>query len=110
MATKPTPKKSSAKNAKSAPREERGVVRTLLRNIVLAVSLLIIVLFVTNILLGILTRHGQNKDVPNFIGSPIAEAHLMAENEKLEIIVKAFWDETILASGNASMNLFTDPE
>jgi hypothetical protein len=87
MATKPTPKKSSAKNAKSAPREERGVVRTLLRNIVLAVSLLIIVLFVTNILLGILTRHGQNKDVPNFIGSPIAEAHLMAENEKLEIIV-----------------------
>lgn len=62
-------------------------MRTLLRNIVLAVSLLIIVLFVTNILLGILTRHGQNKDVPNFIGSPIAEAHLMAENEKLEIIV-----------------------
>lgn len=88
MATKPTPKKSSANKAKSgASEKERGVVSTLLRNIVLAVSLLIIVLFVTNILLGILTRHGQNKDVPNFIGSPIAEAHLMAENEKLEIIV-----------------------
>lgn len=87
MATKPTPKKSSANKAKSAPKRERGVVRTLLRNIVLAVSLLIIVLFVTNILLGILTRHGQNKDVPNFIGSPLAEAHLMAEDEQLEIIV-----------------------
>lgn len=88
MATKPTSKKSSANKAKSgASEKERGVVSALLRNIVLAVSLLIIVLFVTNILLGILTRHGQNKDVPNFIGSPIAEAHLMAENEKLEIIV-----------------------
>lgn len=88
MATKPTPKKSTSKrSAKSASVEERSVAKTLLRNIVLAVSLLIIVLFVANIMLGIVTRHGQNKDVPNFIGSHISEAHLMADKGQLEIIV-----------------------
>lgn len=58
-----------------------------MRNVVLAVSLLIIVLFVVNILLGIITRHGQNKDVPNFVGATIEDARHMARKGRLEIIV-----------------------
>lgn len=88
MATKPTPKKSTAtKKSKSTAPKERSVIGSLVRNITLAASLLIIVLFVVNILLNILTRHGQNKDVPNFVGSPIEEAHSMAERGELEIVV-----------------------
>ena len=88
MATKPTPKKSAPKTQpKGEAPKERGVLVTLIRNSVLAVSLLIIALFVVNIMLGIFTRHGQNKDVPNFIGAPLTEARLMAENGELEIIV-----------------------
>ena len=88
MATKPTPKKSSQKkNNKVETNKERGVVGTLLRNCVLAVSLLVIVIVVTNILLAIFTRHGQNKDVPNFIGDHIEEAQLVAQKGHLEIVV-----------------------
>ena len=91
MATKPTPKRKPSTQAKKGAKEnknnERGVVRTMLRNVVLAASLLVIVLFVVSILLSILTRHGQNKDVPNFIGSTVVEAQRSAQRGKLEIIV-----------------------
>ncbi|MBO7300621.1 MAG: PASTA domain-containing protein [Tidjanibacter sp.] len=87
MATKPTPKKSSQRNKKAETNKERSVVGSLFRNCVLAVSLLIIALFVTNITLSIFTRHGQNKDVPNFIGEHIEEAHLVAQKGRLEIVV-----------------------
>lgn len=72
---------------KAAPKRERSVAGALLRNVVLAVSLLVIILFVVNILLGIITRHGQNKDVPNFVGSTLVDAERMAHKGKLEIIV-----------------------
>ncbi len=92
MATKPTQKKSSAEHKSSENKsqnrqKERSVLGTLIRNGILAISLLVIAIFVINILLGIFTRHGQNKDVPNFIGTHIEEAHLMAEKGALEIIV-----------------------
>lgn len=81
-------KKATKKATKKAnPKGERSVACALLRNVVLAVSLLIIVLFVVNILLGIITRHGQNKDVPNFVGSTLVDAERMAHKGKLEIIV-----------------------
>ena len=84
---KPQAKRSTAGRRAAKNVKERGVARTLVRNGVLAVSLLIIALFVVNLLLGIFTRHGQNKDVLNFIGVTVEEAESMARKGKLEIIV-----------------------
>lgn len=66
---------------------ERGVAGTLVRNIIIAVSLLVVGLFVVNLLLAIVTRHGSNKDVPNFIGSNVEQAEKMARKGRLQIIV-----------------------
>lgn len=79
-----SPKKSTNNAAK---KHERTGFQSLLRNIVLAVSLLVIVLFVVNIVLGIITRHGANKDVPNFVGATVEQAEDMARKGRLEIIV-----------------------
>lgn len=81
---KKTPSKATKKTTQ---KREKGVVRSLLRNIVLAVSLLVIVLFVVSIFLGIFTRHGMNKDVPNFVGSTLVDAERGARKGKLEIVV-----------------------
>mgnify|MGYP003309014896 CR=1 FL=1 len=81
MATKPTPKKKTTPTRGEATKND-SVVRALLRNVVLAVSLLVIVLVVVSVLLGIFPRHGQNKDVPNFIGSTIVDAERMAHKGK----------------------------
>lgn len=82
-----SPKKAPQKRGVKRPNEEGGVVRALLRNGVLAVSLLVIVLVVVNVLLGIVTRHGQNKDVPNFVGVSVEDAHTMAQEGGLEVII-----------------------
>lgn len=82
-----SPKKAPQKRGVKRPNEEGGVVRALLRNGVLAVSLLVIVLVVVNVLLGIVTRHGQNKDVPNFVGVSVEDAHTMAKKGGLEVII-----------------------
>ncbi len=82
-----SPKKAPQKRGVKRPNEEGGVVRALLRNGVLAVSLLVIVLVVVNVLLGIVTRHGQNKDVPNFVGVSVEDAHTMAQKGGLEVII-----------------------
>ena len=88
MNTKPTaPKKVAPKKKPSAKTTEPSVARALVRNIVIAVSLLIIVLFVSNILLAIITRHGSNKDVPNFVGANLEQAEGLARKGRLEIIV-----------------------
>lgn len=81
---KTSPQKGRAKGKQVG---QRGVVLSLLRNIFVAICLLVIVLFVVNGLLAIITRHGQNKDVPNFIGSTLSEAENMARRGRLEIIV-----------------------
>ena len=87
MTKKPTPKRKSAPKRGGAVVKNDSVARALVRNIVLAVSLLVIVLVVASLLLAIVTRHGQNKDVPNFIGSTIVDAERVAHKGKLEIIV-----------------------
>ena len=74
-------KKAAAKSA------EPSVARALGRNVVIAVSLLVIVLFVANILLAIVTRHGSNKDVPNFIGTNLEQAEGLARKGRLQIVV-----------------------
>lgn len=80
-------KKTTTKRTNKKESSDSSAVRSLLRNGVLAVSLLIIVLFVVNLLLGVFTRHGQNKDVPNFVGATVADAEQMAREGRLEIIV-----------------------
>ena len=82
-ANKPKPK-SQVKGKKSA---EPSVARALGRNIVIAVSVLVIVVFVANILLAVVTRHGSNKDVPNFIGASLEQAEGLARKGRLQIIV-----------------------
>lgn len=80
---------STTRNTSSArkPKAEPSVARALGRNVVVAVSLLVIVLFVANILLAIITRHGSNKDVPNFVGSNLEQAEGLARKGRLQIIV-----------------------
>lgn len=60
----------------------------LLRNLITAISLLIIILFLVNILLGLYTRHGEKYTVPNFIGSTFDQAKINATDGemRLEII------------------------
>ena len=89
-----TPKKEGAiKNnpnkpkAKTSKKNERTGFQSLVRNGVWAVSLLVIGLFVVNIILAVITRHGANKDVPNFVGATVEQAEDMARRGKLEIIV-----------------------
>lgn len=79
---KNSPQKRDGKAVK-----ERTVFGALVRNGVLAVSLLVIIIVVVSLLLAIITRHGRNKDVPNFIGSTLEQADKLAEKGRLEIIV-----------------------
>lgn len=85
-------KKSNTKGGRSA-------FSSLVRNGVLALSLLVIAVVMANLLLALLTRHGQNKDVPNFIGTTVAEAQSMAQDGRLEIIVNDSLYVPIYAGG-----------
>lgn len=96
---KPQPKREPAGRRAAKNMKERGVFRTLVRNGLLAVVLLIAALFIVNLLLGIFTRHGQNKDVPNFIGVTVEEAESMAQKGRLEIIVNDSLYVPIYAGG-----------
>lgn len=55
------------------------------RNVVLAVSLLVIVLFVTNVLLNIFTRHNKYIRVPDFMNMTLDEATALSRGDKLRI-------------------------
>lgn len=79
--------KSGKRSAKRGGKGRTSVFGALVRNAILAASLLVIIIVVVNLLLAIITRHGQNKDVPNFVGSTLVEAERMAQGGKLEIIV-----------------------
>lgn len=57
------------------------------RNIVLAVSLLVIVLFVANMLLNIFTRHNKHVEVPDFSEMTMEEARAMSKGDGLRIEV-----------------------
>ncbi len=59
----------------------------LLRQIILAVSLLVIILVVTQISLTVATRHGQRYKVPDFKGMTMAEAKRAAARNDLRLEV-----------------------
>lgn len=50
----------------------------IVRNVVLAISLLVIVIFVTNLFLNVFTRHNRHIDVPDFVDMSFREARRAA--------------------------------
>lgn len=93
------PTKPKSPKAPKGAKPQRTAFQSLLRNLVLAVSLLVIALIAVHFLLSVFTRHGQNKDVPNFVGSTLAEAEAEAKDGKLQIIVNASLYVPIYAGG-----------
>ncbi|MBR4064102.1 MAG: PASTA domain-containing protein [Tidjanibacter sp.] len=62
--------------------------QTVIRHLILAVSLLVIGLFLVQVLLGIFTRHGRYREVPEMVGLSLDEAtELAARNGGLRIEV-----------------------
>ncbi len=59
----------------------------LVRNIVLAISIFIILLVAANILLAIITRHGQKYQVPDFSGMTLQEARNKSKEYRLRLEV-----------------------
>lgn len=59
----------------------------LLRNILLAICLVIIATYIIGLLLNLFTRHGQKHMVPSFIGMTIDEAVSAAKSGDLELFV-----------------------
>lgn len=57
------------------------------RNIVLAVSVIVILAGVASLALGVFTRHNVYKDVPDFVGADIKQAQLLAKPGNLRIEV-----------------------
>lgn len=57
------------------------------RNVVLAISLLVIILFVANVLLNIFTRHNKHVAVPDITGLTMTEASAAAGKDDLRIEV-----------------------
>lgn len=86
-AGKPMPKKNKPNIAIRA----FDYIRThiLLRNLILAVCLVIILIFLVNLSLSLFTRHGQKRIVPDFIGQSLTEAGAAGKKAgdlKLEVI------------------------
>lgn len=55
------------------------------RNIVLAISVVILMMVGINLILKVVTRHGEKNKVPNFSGLTIEEANQLASNLKLQL-------------------------
>lgn len=72
---------------KTTVKKERGVFLTLVINAAKALVLLVAVIFVVNILLGILTRHGSNRNVPDLVGYSTEQAVQLLKEEDLELVV-----------------------
>lgn len=83
---KPAPKRPATQK-QSAP-AERTMKQTVIRHLILAASLLVIGLFLVQVLLGIFTRHGRHREVPEMVGLSLDEAtELAARNGGLRIEV-----------------------
>jgi beta-lactam-binding protein with PASTA domain len=98
FATKPCANKTGRVGAKSAKGQNKNVTNnpekkerkwwvTLLLNGVIAVCALIVVVVIVNAILGAVTRHGKNKDVPDMVGVTLEEARGMAAKNELQIVV-----------------------
>ncbi len=72
---------------KTTAKKEHGVFLTLAINAAKALVLLVVVIFVVNILLGLLTRHGSNRNVPDLVGYSTEQAVQLLKEEDLELVV-----------------------
>ena len=80
---KPTPKRPAANkptSQKASAPAERTMKQTVIRHLILAASLLIIGVFVVQVLLGIFTRHGHYREVPDMVGLLLDDAMAVAES------------------------------
>ncbi len=83
---KPAPKRPATQ--KQSTPAERTMKQTVIRHLILAASLLVIGLFLVQVLLGIFTRHGRHREVPEMVGLSLDEAtELAARNGGLRIEV-----------------------
>lgn len=80
-----TAKKSTKRS--STPKVERKWWMTILINGVIAIIALVVVLAIVNEVLGGVTRHGKNQDVPDMVGVTLEQAERLALDNDLQIIV-----------------------
>lgn len=59
----------------------------LLRNIVLALSFVLVFAYVTSLILNMCTRHGQKYSVPDFVGVTLERAAEMSKEAELQLVV-----------------------
>lgn len=59
----------------------------LLRNIVLALSFVLVFAYVTSLILNMCTRHGQKYSVPDFVGVTLGRAAEMSKDAELQLVV-----------------------
>lgn len=85
--TRKSANNSENEEQKTTAKKERGVFLTLVINAAKALVLLVVVIFVVNILLGILTRHGSNRNVPDLVGYSTEQAVQLLKEEDLELVV-----------------------
>lgn len=72
-------RKPSPNRPASQKKPKRTMRQTIFRQIILAGSLLVIGLFVVQVLLGIFTRHGRYREVPDMVGMSLDEAMEVAK-------------------------------
>lgn len=72
-------RKPSPNRPASQKKPKRTMRQTIFRQIILAGSLLVISLFVVQVLLGIFTRHGRYREVPDMVGMSLDEAMEVAK-------------------------------
>lgn len=58
-----------------------------LRNLIIAISLVLVLLCLTTLSLNIFTRHGEKYEVPNLVGKNIQTAAPLIEDAELELVV-----------------------
>ena len=73
------------KNEKKPNVYKRWLDNWLVRNIVLAVSLIVIFIFAVAMALNVFTRHNRYKEVPDFVGTGLHEAERLADKIGLRI-------------------------
>lgn len=79
--------KQETEKQESTPKKERSVLMTLVINGAIALAILVAVILLVNVSLGVLTRHGSNRDVPELVGMSIPEAEDALKDERLELAI-----------------------
>lgn len=74
-------------NQESTPKKERSVFMTLVVNGCIALAILVAVILLVNVLLGVITRHGSNRNVPDLVGMTIPEAEDALKDERLKLAI-----------------------